>query len=77
MQSFVQINTDTANTEGICEELKSLPEVKQLFVLFGEWDVLALIEIDSAEALGSFIIDKVRILPGVRATSTQIVAKNY
>jgi DNA-binding Lrp family transcriptional regulator len=76
MQAFVQINTDTANTKEICEELGALSEVKQLFMLFGEWDVLALVEIESAESLGSFVIDKVRALPGIRATSTQIVAKN-
>ena len=52
-----------------------MEKVKDVFVLFGEWDLLARLELDSPEELGTFVIENIRTIPGVRLTSTMIVAK--
>ena len=74
MKAFVQVAT-TGNEARLYEELKSLPEVKEVHMLFGEWDFLALVEIESAEQLAAFVVDKIRSIPSVRLTSTMICAK--
>ncbi|MDO8660326.1 MAG: Lrp/AsnC ligand binding domain-containing protein, partial [Candidatus Woesearchaeota archaeon] len=59
----------------ILEELRSLSEVKEAHILFGEWDVIAKLELPNPEALATFVMEKVRTQPGVKLTSTMIVAR--
>lgn len=75
MQAYVQIGLDDAKESDTYEALKALPEVKELHILFGEWDIIAKLELPAPEALGTFVMDKVRTLPGVKLTSTMIIAK--
>ena len=77
MHAFIQIATDADSPDKLCEELKKHEEIKDLFMLFGKWDVVAIAEVKDAEDLGNFIIEKVRKIPGVSDTATQIVAKKY
>lgn len=77
MHAFIQIASDTENPEALCGTLRGYKEIKDLYILFGKWDVVAIAEIEDAEALGNFIIEKIRNLPGVRDTATQIVARKF
>ncbi|RLE47185.1 Lrp/AsnC family transcriptional regulator [Candidatus Woesearchaeota archaeon] len=74
MKAFVQVATN-GNEAKLYEELKNFEEVKEVHMLFGEWDFLALVEIENAEQLAAFVVDKIRSLPNVRLTSTMICAK--
>ncbi|MBI4451680.1 Lrp/AsnC ligand binding domain-containing protein, partial [Candidatus Woesearchaeota archaeon] len=49
--------------------------VKELHVLFGEWDMIVKLELSSPEELGAFVLNNIRPIPGVRMTSTMIVAR--
>ena len=75
MHAYVQIALDGARETDIYEALKGLPEVKEVHILFGEWDVIAKLELSAPEALGTFVMDKIRSLPGVKLTSTMIIAR--
>ena len=75
MHAFVQIALDSAREQEVFDRLQDSPEVKEVSVLFGEWDILAKLELEDPEALGTFILNKVRPMQGVRLTSTMIVAK--
>ncbi|MBW2986496.1 Lrp/AsnC ligand binding domain-containing protein [Candidatus Woesearchaeota archaeon] len=75
MQAYVQISLDDAKESEIYGSLKQLPEVQEAHILFGEWDVIVKLELSAPEALGTFVMDKIRSLPGVKLTSTMIVAK--
>ena len=66
---------DSANETDIYEALKGMPEVKEVHILFGEWDVIAKLELPVPQALGAYVMDKIRSLDGVKLTSTMIVAK--
>lgn len=57
------------------DDISVLPKVKDINLLFGEWDVIAKIEIDGPGELERFLIDKIRVIPGIKLTSTMIVAK--
>ena len=75
MHAYVQIGLDSAKETDIYDALKAMREVKEVHILFGEWDVIAKLELPAPEALGTFVMDKIRSLPGVKLTSTMIVAK--
>ena len=75
MLAYVQISLNKRNEQDVYETLVDMPEVKEAHILFGEWDVIALLEMDSPEHLGSFVMKNIRSLQGVNLTSTMIVAK--
>lgn len=75
MLAYVQISLDESKEEEIFDQLSDMHEVKEVHILFGEWDMMIKIELDTAEGLGSFVMTNIRNIPGIRLTSTMIVAK--
>ena len=69
------ITLDSAKEQEIYEELRDIPEVREVHILFGEWDMIVKVEIPTPEALAQFVMEKIRSLPGVKYSSTMIVAK--
>ncbi|MBW2985624.1 Lrp/AsnC ligand binding domain-containing protein [Candidatus Woesearchaeota archaeon] len=63
------------NENGVMEELKSMEEVREVHVLFGEWDLLVKLEMQDPEMVGVFVMEKIRSIKEVKLTSTMIVAK--
>ncbi len=74
MLAFVLVGLKHTDEREALEDLKALPEVKEAFVLFGEWDLLLKIETKSPEDLGTFVMDKIRSRSDVKLTSSMIVA---
>ncbi len=74
MKAFVLISLKECDEKGFLEELKKHEEVKQAYVLFGEWDILAELEMVNAEDLGTFIMDNIRSKEFVKLTSSMVVA---
>ena len=75
MIAYVQIALENANEVDIKDQLKVFPEVKDVHILFGEWDLMIKLEVESPEALAAFVMDHVRPIEGIKLTSTLIVAK--
>lgn len=74
MKSFVLISLKEGTERKLLEELKDYPEVKNAYILFGEWDLITEIELESAEELGTFVMEKIRSRDDVKFTSSLIVA---
>lgn len=74
MKAFVLISLKECDERNFLEELKKHPEVKHAYVLFGEWDIIAELEMDHAEGLGSFIMENIRSKDCVKLTSSLVVA---
>ena len=74
MKAFVLVSLSEGNEQKLLDDLKEFPEVKDAYILFGEWDILAEMELDSAEMLGAFVMEKLRSREDVRLTSSLIVA---
>jgi len=60
--------------EKLLKELRSYPEVRNAYILFGEWDLIIEVELSGAEELGLFVMEKVRSREDVKLTSSLIVA---
>lgn len=75
MFAYVQIALENADETEIKDNLKGFPEVKEVHILFGEWDLMAKLEVESPEELATFVMEKIRSIEGVKLTSTLIVAK--
>lgn len=74
MKAFVLIALNGKYEREMLDRLKALEEVRHAYVLFGEWDILAEVDVTNPDALGTFVMDKVRQNPEVKLTSSLIVA---
>lgn len=74
MKSFVLISLNEGFGKGVIDDLKDYPEVKDAHFIFGEWDLIAEVEVANSEELYSFVVDKLRTREDVKLTSSLIVA---
>lgn len=74
MQAYILVSLQEANEEKMLEKLLKNPEVKDAKIVFGEWDMIVKIELETTEELGKFVMEKIRHLDGVRMTSSLICA---
>jgi DNA-binding Lrp family transcriptional regulator len=73
--AYVLLIVKPGEESTVAERLEKMPEVKDVSVVYGEYDVVAKIEKESMEALQDFLIKKIRAMDEVERTSTMISLK--
>ena len=76
MKAIALLNVKSGQEVPIVESLKKHPEISDVFVTFGEYDVAIVLKADSAKELGQFITGTIRKVDGVLKTLTLIEAIN-
>ena len=75
MNAYILIALADCDAQTVVEELTDFDEIVEAHILFGEWDVIAKLDVESPEAAGTFVMENIRKLEEVKLTSTLIVAK--
>lgn len=75
VEAYILIKVRVGAEREVVDKLKGLKEVKDISELYGEWDVIAKIEVGSIEDLDALITEKIRDIDNIKLTSTMIVAK--
>lgn len=57
----------------IAEEIAKFPEVQEVHIITGDWDMLVKVKAENVNTVGDFIIDKLRNIGGVEKTKTSVV----
>ncbi|MCS7126410.1 MAG: Lrp/AsnC ligand binding domain-containing protein [Aigarchaeota archaeon] len=71
--AFVLINTEIGAEEEILQELKKIINVKEAYVVYGVYDIIAKVEAENMDKLKEIISWKIRRLDKVRSTLTMLV----
>ena len=71
--AFVLINTEAGSESEVLDELKKIDAVKESYMVYGVYDVVAKVGADTMEKLKEIVTWKVRRLDKVRSTLTMIV----
>ena len=61
----------------VLEEFKKIPEIKRVFSLTGDYDVLAEIVVESSEELFDSFAKKIDPIPKIIKTNTHMVMKAW
>ncbi|MCE4624827.1 MAG: Lrp/AsnC ligand binding domain-containing protein [Desulfurococcales archaeon] len=72
-KAIIMINTDVGKEDEIMEKLFELEEVKDVFLVYGIHDIVAIVETETMDQLRSLITEKIRQMDGVKNTLTSIV----
>ncbi len=67
---FVLIDIEPNREKEVYEKLIGLPEIVELYPLFGEYDLIAKVEAESMDAVGTVVFERIRSVDGVKATKT-------
>jgi len=71
--SYVLINTETGFEDEVLKELKKMPNIKEAYVVYGVYDIVAKLEAEDLNKLKELVTLGIRRLEKVRSTLTMIV----
>jgi len=74
--AFVLMNAELGKENNIVKELRQISNVKEVYPVYGVYDVLMELEADSMEVLRETITTKIRKLDGIKSTLTMIIVKD-
>jgi len=72
-KAFVLMNAELGSEDSIVNELKKLEGVKEVYQVYGVYDIVAQVEANTMEKVKETITWKLRKLNGVKSTFTMIV----
>ena len=74
-QAFVLVNADLGAEEDLLKKLREIPNVREVYVVYGVYDIVARVEADTMEKVKETITWHIRRLDKVRSTLTMIVVE--
>lgn len=78
---FVLLTFDQAKTSLIQEDaarvISQLPQVEEVHIIAGEWDILCKIRSKSITELGDFVIKELKAVEGISSSLTLVVLKTF
>jgi Lrp/AsnC family leucine-responsive transcriptional regulator len=57
----------------VAEEIVKFPEVQEVHIITGDWDLLVKLKAENVDAVGKFVVDKLRLINGLEKTLTCMV----
>lgn len=57
----------------VAEEIARFPEVQEVHIITGDWDLLVKLRAENVDAIGKIVVDKLRLIKGLEKTLTCMV----
>jgi len=57
----------------MAKEISQFQEVQEVHIITGDWDILIKVKAENVDAIGKFVIDKLRLVKGIEKTLTCMV----
>jgi DNA-binding Lrp family transcriptional regulator len=70
--AYVLLRIEPGMDRNVLHNIKKLTQVKAVETVYGEYDMLFKVEIETLETLDSFIFDTIRTIKGVEGSTTLI-----
>jgi len=61
---------EDVSQRSLAEEISKIPQVHEVSVISGEWDILLKVRAGSVEEIGRLVVDRLRTLKGIERTET-------
>jgi len=71
--AYVMISTELGTEEQVVKTLKTLPQIKETYVVYGIYDLITKVEFADRQELSDIIIRKIRGTPQIKNTITLMV----
>ena len=74
VEAFVAITTAPGAEDRVFEELCNMPEVKEVYMIYGPHDLIAYIEAPNTDHVRQVVL-RIRQIEGVKTTTTMTVSR--
>ena len=72
---FITAEPNRVNEVGA--EIARVPQVRVVYSVTGELDIVAIVEVPDLEAVPEVVTDRIGVVPGVLTTQTHIAFRTY
>jgi Lrp/AsnC family transcriptional regulator, leucine-responsive regulatory protein len=69
----VSYHNSSLTQRDVAKEIAKFPEVQEVHIITGDWDMLIKLRGENVEAIGKFVVDKLRSIKGLEKTLTCMV----
>jgi DNA-binding Lrp family transcriptional regulator len=73
--AIILVQTEIGAETRVMEELLKIPEVKEVYIVYGTYDIVVKVEAEALEKVREIVTNKIRRLPDIRTTVTMIVVE--
>jgi DNA-binding Lrp family transcriptional regulator len=73
--ALVLINTEAGSEENVLKILKNIDEIKEIYLTYGAYDIIAKIVVEDIGRLKEVVSEKIRKIREVKNTLTMIVVE--
>ena len=73
--AYVLVTAKSGMEREIFAQLEDIKQVKKVYEIFGEWDLIAEVTVKELPELDVIISEKIRVIPEVEMTSTLIAVE--
>jgi DNA-binding Lrp family transcriptional regulator len=74
-KAFLLISAEIGREKDVASELEAIPNVREVHVTYGVYDVIAKVEAETPEKLKETITNKIRTLEHIKSTLTMVVVE--
>ena len=74
VNAYVLITTKSGSEKEVLDALKKTKNVKDARILYGEYDIIAKLQLQDITALNDYLLANIRPIHGIERTTTLIVA---
>jgi DNA-binding Lrp family transcriptional regulator len=72
--AYILLNVDMSTQHDVFETIKTMDETREVYMIFGAFDIIIKAEFQDNEKLSNFVVDKLKSLEGVLETQTNVCA---
>ena len=72
--AFLLMNTEFLFTEEVTNKLKEIPEIVDIYILQGLYDIIAKVKVNTDEELKELVSERIRKVDKITGTVTVIIA---
>jgi DNA-binding Lrp family transcriptional regulator len=84
VRAYILMKVSSGIEREVCKRISEYDEVLDVSIIYGEFDIIAKVQVENLEQLEVFISEKIRSIPTIMnlssesmITSTMIVAREY
>ncbi|MEM2837315.1 MAG: Lrp/AsnC ligand binding domain-containing protein [Acidilobaceae archaeon] len=74
-EAIVMVNVDIGKEDEVFNKLLELPEVMEIYMVYGVHDIIVILRAQDMDTMRSVITQKIRKINGVKSTVTSIIIK--
>ncbi|MCX6653659.1 MAG: Lrp/AsnC ligand binding domain-containing protein [Candidatus Bathyarchaeota archaeon] len=72
MKAYILLNTELGKEPEVVKALKGIMEIKNIYIVYGIFDIIIEIEVDTMDKVKEIVFNKIRRLDIVKSTITLV-----